>query len=599
MAACKPPGREVNMRDLENSTRKSQLFFSPFIPKRYSSVVADILLTLGVLGLLALFARAGAEALVGFRPPDLVPQVSLDPVNLPNYALRTVVRMFIALGLSTLFSIGYGCLAAHSRRWEQILIPLLDILQSVPILGFLSITVTGFIALFPGSLLGLEAASIFAIFTSQAWNMTFSFYQSLQTVPKDLLELAKIYRLSSRLRFLSIELPWSAIELIWNGMMSFSGGWFFVSASEAISVLNQNYTLPGIGSYVTLAIQAQDTTALLWAIVTMAIVIVLVNEFFWRPITAWAHRFRYERSASQEAPTAWLLNLLKAAQLPRLLSARFARPIDASLARSEERAFMRQGTAEAKKGGKAKQERLFSIGLAIACLLLFGTGIYFILEQLEVAEIVRVLLLGSVTFLRVAVLLVLATLVWTPIGVVIGLNPRIARLAQPLVQFVSSFPANFLFPFATLFFIRIGLPIDVGGILLMALGAQWYILFNVIAGASRIPTELREMSINIGLRKWTYWRELILPAIFPAWVTGAITAAGGAWNASIVAEAVNWGDQRFVATGLGAYITEVTSTGDWPRIALGVGVMSLFVVGLNGLFWRRLYNLATTKYRLA
>jgi NitT/TauT family transport system permease protein len=576
----------------------NRLFFPPTISRRYSSLAADILIILGTLGFLGLVARVGAGALASFRPPEIVPRISLDPANLPYYAGRTTLRMFLALGFSVLFSIGYGYLAAHNRRLEQVLVPLLDILQSVPVLGFLSITISGFIALFPGSLLGLEAAAIFAIFTSQAWNMTFSFYESLRTIPKDLTEVSTIYKLSPWLYFRKIELPWAMIGLIWNAMMSFGGGWFFVAASEAISVLNQSYTLPGIGSYVTAAIEAQDMRALFFAMLTMAVVIVLVDQLFWRPITAWSAKFKYERSVSSETPTSWVLSLLKASHIPGFISRQFSKTSESINSNLEARSFARQQSRPLVKSELPWVDIVYKAFLSLILAILLISGLGFVLTEVSFLEIGKVLLLGIATFLRVMVLILLSTLIWTPVGVAIGFNPRFARLAQPVVQFLSSFPANFLFPFATLFFIRAGVNINVGGVLLMALGAQWYILFNVIAGAMRIPTELREMIINIGLNTRHRWRELIIPGIFPAWVTGGITAAGGAWNASIVAEIVHWGKQTLVAQGLGAYIAQATGAGDWPRIALGVGVMSLFVVGLNSLFWRRLYRLAEEKYHI-
>jgi len=576
----------------------NRFFFPPAVTRRPSSWVADGLLILGTLAFLGVVARLSSGAFVRFYPPDLVPQISLDPANLPYYAGRTVLRMFIALACSTGFAIGYGYLAAHRRRWEQVLVPLLDILQSVPVLGFLSITITGFIALFPGSLLGLEAASIFAIFTGQAWNMAFAFYESLRTIPKDLREVSTIYKLSPWLNFRKIELPWALITLIWNAMMSFGGGWFFVAASEAISVLNQHYTLPGIGSYVTAAIAASDMSALGFAIVTMAIVIVVIDQLFWRPLTAWSSKFKYERSMAAEVPTAWLLSLFKASTLPQRVT-RLVSPLgEAFNAHLEASYYAQQQAGLPHRTEPSWVEPLYRALLALTLALLLLTGLSFILGEVTVAEIGKVLLLGCATFLRVIALLILSTLIWTPVGVAIGFNPKFARLAQPAVQFLSSFPANFLFPFATLFFIKAGVDINIGGMVLMALGAQWYILFNVIAGATRIPTELREMTINLGLPPYHRWRALILPGIFPAWVTGGITAAGGAWNASIVAEIVTWGDQTLVAQGLGAYIAQATSAGDWPRIALGVGIMSVFVVGLNSLLWRRLYRLAEAKYHI-
>ncbi|HLZ71889.1 MAG TPA: ABC transporter permease subunit [Dehalococcoidia bacterium] len=567
--------------------------------RRRRAPLADLAVALGVLVLLALVARVGADAFVHFSPPNDVPRISLDPLNLPYYAARSTLRMFVALGCSLGFTLLYGYAAARSRRAERVLLPLLDILQSVPVLGFLSITVTAFIALFPGSLLGLELASVFAIFTSQAWNMTFSFYQSLITLPHDLDEAARLYRLPAWQRFTRLEVPAATVNLIWNMMMSFGGGWFFVAASEAISVLNKNYQLPGIGSYVAIAIERQDLGALAWALAMMALVIVTVDQLFWRPLAAWADRFKLERSSAAEAPRSWLLDLLRTARLPQLLGGALA-PIgdrlDALLSRVQRPA--------AASGENPGRERLID-GLYTAVLLLLiaalaATGVRAAISNgVDVAEVGHVALLGLATFARVLVLLVAATLIWTPVGVAIGFNPRLARLAQPVALLLASFPANFLFPLAAVLFIHAGISLNWGGILLMALGAQWYILFNTIAGAMSIPADLRDMATSMRLRGWRLWRDLIIPGIFPSWVTGGITAAGGAWNASIVAEVVSWGDTTLTATGLGAYIADATGRGDWPQIVLGVAMMSAYVVGLNRLVWRRLYRLAESRYRLS
>jgi len=556
----------------------------------------DLLVILAVLVMLGLLAHVGSEAMVSFHPPDVSPTVSLDPRNLPEYAIRSTLRMFIALGCSTVFTLIYGSLAAHNRRAEKVLIPLLDILQSVPVLGFLSITVTGFIALFPGSLLGLEAASIFAIFTSQVWNMTFAFYQSLRTVPRELNEATTLYRLSRWQRFSRLEVPSAAIPLLWNAMMSFGGGWFFLAASEAISVLNQNYTLPGIGSYVAAAVDVRDLRALAWAVVAMAAVILLVDQLFWRPLVAWSDRFRLEQSGGGEIPGSWVFDLLRTARIPSLvgealapLNERCDRLLSLLLGRVNETA----AEPEPPRG-----DRLFDLAMLLAVGALLAALVHFILATVGAAEVVSAFWMGLHTLGRVVVLLTAATLIWTPIGVAIGFQPRLARLLQPIVQFLASFPANFIFPFATLFFIHSHVPIGWGSILLMALGSQWYILFNSIAGAQTIPSDLREMADDVGLRGLQRWRKLIIPGIFSAWVTGGVTASGGAWNASIVSEVVSWGGTTLKADGLGAYIAEATSHGDWPRIALGIGLMSLFVVGLNRVFWRRLYGLAERRYHL-
>lgn len=558
--------------------------------------LADGIVIFGVLALLALIAHVGSEAMVSFVPPNDSPRISLDPHNLPEYALRSTTRMFIALAASMVFTLVYGSIAAHNKRAERVLVPLLDILQSVPVLGFLSITVTGFITLFPGSLLGLEAASIFAIFTSQVWNMTFSFYQSLRTVPKELLEAASLYRLSRWQRFTRIEAPSAAIPLLWNAMMSFGGGWFFVAASEAISVLNQDYTLPGIGSYVAAAVAAQDLAALGWAIVAMTAIIMLVDQLFWRPLVAWSDKFRMEQSSSGDVPQSWLHELLKSTRFSKLLAPITTPAIDASdRLMSSLLGPVSQGPTI---GESERPDRYFNMGLLVIVGSLLAWLVHFVLITVGLVEVVTAFRLGLYTLLRVTILLIVATVIWTPIGVAIGFNPKLARLLQPFVQFMASFPANFIFPFATLFFVYSHININWGSILLMALGSQWYILFNSIAGAQTIPSDLREMADDIGLKGIQRWKKLIIPGIFSAWVTGGVTASGGAWNASIVSEVVSWGATTLTATGLGAYIAEATSKGDWPRIALGIGTMSLFVVGINRVLWRRLYSLAERQYQL-
>jgi NitT/TauT family transport system permease protein len=575
--------------------RTSSLFTPQADVKRANFGLADVAVGLGILTLLYIVAKAGSQSLVTFNPPDVIPAVDLNPRNLPNYAARSTLRMFVALGFSTLFTFVYGYAAARSKRAERVLVPLLDILQSVPVLGFLSVTVTAFIALFRGSLLGLEAASVFAIFTGQAWNMTFSFYQSLRSVPHELDEMAGLYRLSAWERFTRLELPASMIGLVWNGMMSFGGGWFFLAASEAISVLNRQYTLPGIGSYVAAAVAAKDLSALAWAIVTMVILILLIDQFFWKPLVTVADRYKLELSAGEERHF-WLVDLWRSALLPRYAE-RLVQPAIRTVDR-----WLSRATAVTLDQPRREPSRAGDIAYNTVLILitagLIGAAIRFVLAGVGLEETGRAALLGLATAARVVALLIFSTVVWTPIGVAIGFSPKLARISQPVVQVLASFPANFLFPFATLGFIKLGININWGSMLLMALGAQWYLLFNVIGGAQSIPADLREMAANTGLRGVREWRALIGPGIFGSWVTGAVTASGGAWNASIVSELVSWGNTTLRANGLGAYISEATGKGDWPRIVLGVGLMSVFVVGLNRLVWRPLYDLAERKYRL-
>lgn len=531
--------------------------------------------------------------------PELVrSSVSTDPGLLPGYAARSLLRMFAALAASTVFSFVVATAAARLPRLGTILVPALDVLQSVPVLGFLSVTLGVWLALFPGSTLGVELAAIFAIFTSQVWNMTFAFYQSLITQPRDLDEAARMLRLTRWQRFWRLDAPHGAFPLVWNGMMSFGGGWFFLIASEVITVNNQTYALPGIGAYAAAASQNAEPGRLLLAVLVMILLIVGVNFCFWRPLTAWAERFRTGDTDTAEPQRSHVLTLLRRSAIPGLLRRALA-PLGDAMDRIT-RPLGRTGRPR-RATPRLRRAADIAVPLAAGALLLWGLAAMLRsvaagagLEQFLVAGG-----LGLVTFGRVLILLVFGSIVWVPIGVWIGLNPRVTRIAQPLVQVLASFPANFLFPFATLALLSTGISLDTGGILLMALGAQWYLLFNVIAGAAAIPNDLREAARSLGLPPLLRWRTLIGPAIFSSWITGAVTAAGGAWNASIVAEVVSYGGQELTATGLGAYIAEATSAGDFSRVLIGVSVMSLFVVGLNRLLWRRLYAIAQTRTVLA
>jgi len=571
-------------------------FVQRYVPRR-NLPIADLSLLLGTLALLYVIAKVGSGFFVSFRPPLNQPSVSLDPWNLPYYAARSTLRMFIALVASVIFTLAYGYAAAKSPVAERILVPLLDILQSVPVLAFLSITVTGFMAMFPGSLFGLELASIFAIFTGQAWNMTFSFYNSLITMPKELEEAATVFRFSKWRRFISVEVPASMIGLVWNGMMSFGGGWFFLAVSEAISVNKQNYTLPGIGSYVAKAIDAKDTPALAWAILTMIVTIVVVDQFFWRPVVAWAEKFRMDKSSASVRAESWAYDLMKAARLPAQFS-RWWRRVRRKLPRIHRPAPPTWLQFRTRRRLRINSDLAASYFLGGVTVIGLYEGFHFVTTEVNGAEVGHVVLLGVYTLIRVLVLLAVSCLVWVPIGVAIGFNPKLAKIAQPLCQIGASFPANFLFPLATIVFLKVRLSLDVGSVFLMALGAQWYILFNAIAGAMAVPNDLREMAATMRLKGWTLWKKLILPAIFPFLVTGAITASGGAWNASIVSEVVTWGSHTLTAQGLGSYIAAATAKGDMSRTVLGVGIMCVFVVCFNRFFWRRLYTLAETRYRL-
>ncbi|HXP30848.1 MAG TPA: ABC transporter permease subunit [Stellaceae bacterium] len=550
-----------------------------------------------VLGSVMLIAWASQQMNVPYHPGETLP-MSLDPRMLPEYGLRTVMRMVLALAASLVFSLVYAAAAAKSRRAEKILIPILDILQSVPILGFLSITVTGFVALFPGRLLGYECAAIFAIFTSQAWNMTFSLYQSFISVPHDLREAARMYHLSAWQSFWQLEVPFALPQLVWNMMMSVSGGWFFVVASEAISVAGNNVLLPGIGSYISLAIDQSNLAAVFYAIIAMLVLIVIYDQLLFRPLIAWAQRFKFEEIGQDEIEPPWFLVMLQRARLFDLLS-RLADAAIGLLSRASQAMERRVPLPQRARGRQHPIfDRLWNAALLLGALAALVEMALYIHAEVGWSEVGHVVTLGMITLLRVAVLIVLASLIWVPIGVWIGLRPRLARHIQPFIQFLAAFPANLFFPLAVSAIVALRLNPEIWLSPLMILGTQWYILFNVIAGTLALPTDYQLVAGNLGVKRWLWWRRLVLPGIFPAFVTGAVTASGGSWNASIVAEIVKWGDTTLHATGIGAYIAEETQKGDFPRIALGITVLCIFVLLFNRLLWRRLYALAEERLRL-
>jgi NitT/TauT family transport system permease protein len=523
--------------------------------------------------------------------------ISLSPANLPAYALRTTLRMLAALIASLVFTFIYATVAAKSRRAEIVLIPILDVLQSVPVLGYLSFTVVFFVSLAPGNELGAELAAIFAIFTSQAWNMTFSFYQSLRMTPTDLDEASRSFRFSAWQRFWTLEVPFAMPGLIWNMMMSMSGGWFFVVASEAISVGKMQIALPGVGSYVALAIQERNLHAVGWAILAMTATILLYDQLLFRPLVAWSDKFRFEQTVSPVVPQSWVLDLFRRATLMSLLG----QPVGSAF-RIALRSRLRppRPSREAQRPPIPKRVLDYLWYGIIVIVALWGAvkAYHLTAPELSRQDIATVLGDGIISLIRVTVLIAIASAIWVPIGVLVGLRPRIAQLVQPLAQFLAAFPANLLFPVAVFLIVRYSLSPDIWLSPLMILGTQWYILFNVIAGASAFPGDFREAAATFHIRGLRWWRQVMLPAIFPYYVTGAITASGGAWNASIVAEAVSWGRVRLTARGLGAYIARATDAGDFPRIALGIAVMSIFVIATNRLIWRPLYTLAETRTRL-
>jgi NitT/TauT family transport system permease protein len=558
------------------------------LPNRWDGVAALL-----VMGLLVALVEVGRRtfgmpiASIQGRP------IHLDPAYLPGYALRTTARMFAALFFSLVFTFTYATLAAKSRRAGMVLIPILDILQSVPILGFLTFTVVFFMELFPGQVLGAELAAIFVIFTSQAWNMAFSFYQSLTTLPADLQEAARSFRLSPWQKFWRLDVPFAMPGLVWNTMLSMSGGWFFVVASEAVTVGNTTFALPGIGSYVALALERRDLRAILYAILAMLVVILLYDQLVFRPLVAWSAKFRFETTASSAVPEPWMLKVLRRT---RFFSA-LGDVVGSAMASVFRLRLGRSATVQVDEGRTPSRllDGIWYMLIALAAGYAAWRVGSFIAGTLHWRDLGEALLMGFYTMLRVAVLMAIAALIWVPIGVWIGLRPKATRIAQPIAQFLAAFPANLLFPPVVLAIVYFHVNANIWLTPLMLIGTQWYVLFNVIAGAAAFPGDMKEAVANFRVHGWLWWRKVMIPGILPYFITGAITASGGAWNASIVAEVASWGKTTLVAQGLGAYIAQATAAGNTPRVVLGVAVMSGFVVVFNRILWRPLYAYATRR----
>ena len=522
--------------------------------------------------------------------------IDLDPRYLPGYALRTTLRMFAALGFSLFFTLTYATWAAKSRRAGLILVPILDILQSVPILSFITFTTTFFLAMFPGRVLGAEFACIFTIFTSQAWNMAFSMYQSLKTIPPELDEAARSFGLPAWQRFWRLEVPYAMPGLIWNTLMSMSGGWFMIVASEAVTVGSTTWTLPGIGSYVARALSEHDARAVVYAIVAMAVVILLYDQIIFRPLVAWSEKFRYEMIKGAVAEDPWMLALLRRTALLR----RAGETLTGIGSVIGGLPIGRRGGAQVAGGrGSPALDRL-GIVLMVAVTAYAAWKLEIIAARsLTWHEAGRVVVLGLFTLSRVLTMIALATLVWVPIGVWIGLRPKWTKRAQPVAQFLAAFPANLFYPLFAIAIVHWSLNPSIWLTPLMVLGTQWYILFNVIAGAAVFPGDLLEAAANFRVGSFLWWRRVALPGVFPYFVTGAITASGGSWNASIVAEVVSWGHTRLQAQGLGAYIAQATTAGSTIHVVLGTVVMSAFVLLFNRLLWRPLYAYSSRRLTIA
>jgi len=549
---------------------------------------------------LALFYAVLAIGRTWLGPFTPAAEISRSPRALPGYAAYSLGRIVIAYALSLAFALGYGYAAARSARAERLLLPLLDILQSIPVLSFLPGVMLAMVALFPRRQLGLELGAILLIFTGQAWNIAFSFYSSLKAIPRELEEAARIYRFSRWQRFTELELPYAAIGLVWNSMMSVAGGWFFLMACEMFVLGRRDFRLPGLGSYLQTAASAGDTSAILWGLAAMIGVIVLLDQFVWRPVIAWSDKFKFEQvesAAGEAASRSAVLTLLRRSGVAAALNRRLIGPVGERMTLF----FARRAAAvvEPKKPAAWKAWLGGALGVVVVAALGYAAlraGLS--LRKLTSIEVVEMGRGAGITFLRVNAALLLGALWTVPAGVAIGSSPRLARIAQPLAQVAASVPATALFPVVLLVLIRAGGGMGLAAIALMLLGTQWYILFNVIAGAMAIPSDLKEAAGIFRFGIWERWRKLMLPGIFPYLVTGMLTAAGGAWNASIIAEYFHFKGEIHSTAGLGAAISRATDAGEFHVLLAATIIMAAIVVTMNRMVWQRLYRLAETRFKL-
>jgi len=564
------------------------------LPPLETSHLPDVLMFAAAI---ALFYGVLVVARTWLGPFTPAVEISRSPLALPGYAALSLLRITLAYVLSLGFTLVYGYIAAYNAKAERFMIPLLDVLQSIPVLSFLPGVMLAMVALFPSRQLGVELGAILLIFTGQVWNMAFSFYASLKSIPLEMREAASIYRFSWWQRFTEMELPFAAIGLVWNSMMSVAGGWFALMACEMFVLGSRDFRLPGLGSYLQTAASAGDTRSILLGVITMIAVIVLLDQFVWRPVIAWAEKFKVEQVQSAEAPRSWVLNLLQHSRALARLEQKAIFPLRESLMSHFSRRREAGTTTAPVPRWKAYVLGILAIaglgltGYAVVRVAILLTG----LDHSEVTELGKGL---GATFLRVIAALLIGA-AWTiPVGVKIGFSPRLARIAQPLAQIAASVPANAFFPVILLILFRLGAGLGIGSILLLLLGTQWYILFNVIAGAMAIPTDLKEACTVCRITGWQRWRKLILPGIFPYLLTGMVTASGGAWNASIVAEYFHFKGQTFSTIGLGSMISRATDSGNYNLLIAATIVMAAMVVTVNRLIWRRLYRLGETRFRL-
>lgn len=554
--------------------------------------IIDFFIFLFILALLSLIISFAAQWTREVQPSV---EISLEISNLPAYSINSLLRIFIAYALSLLFSIWFGYAANRSRLHEKIMIPLLDVLQSIPVLSFLPVVALALVAVFPGRRIGLELTSILLIFTGQAWNLAFSYYNSINTLPRELEEVASVFRHNRFTKFLHLDLPFSAVGLVWNSMMSVSGGWFFLIACEMFVLSDRDFRLPGIGSYIQTAATKGDIKSLLFGIGTMVFIIVLLDFLLWRPLVAWSQKFRFDTVSFEEEKQSFVLNSLRRSTLSSFLLSEFSR----ILAKAESWYGRKESLGRGRISGAIRKTSFAVIGIgALVLVAYFLVKSFLLLSSLDFSNYLDVLVAAFYSLLRTSAAIFLATLWTVPLGVYIGLHARAARLLQPIIQIVAAVPATALFPVLMLFIINLGGGLGVGAIFLMLLGTQWYVLFNVIAGASAIPVDLVEAANLYGISGWTRWKILILPGIFPYLIIGLITATGGAWNATIVAEYVVFGGEAMSTVGLGSLISKSTAAGDFALLLLSTMTMALVVVSINRLLWKRLFALAQEKYRL-
>ncbi len=575
-------------RFLDTVWGQANTLFHPFKRRRW----VDLLVLMAGAAILYGLVMMGRQWTGLHRP---VVEINLSPWALPKYTFFSMMRGLVAYVLSLGFTLVYAFWAAKDSRAEKVLIPLLDILQSIPVLGFMPGLVLALVALFPHSNLGLELAAVLMIFTGQAWNMTFSLYHSLKSVPLDMQESATVYGFNWWQRFRWVELPYGTTGLVWNSMMSMAGGWFFLMITEAFKLGDKDFRLPGLGSYMSVAVERGNVPAMVYAILAMVAMIVFLDQVLWRPVVVWAQRFRVEETAQGEAPRSWLLRLFRRSRLIRWLEARRVHRRSVPRPRARTAKSPRQSDLGPRAGRWAANLGLLVL-LALAAWSAAKLVVF--LQPIPGARWWDLAKAGSLTLSRVLISTLLGTLWAVPAGLAIGLSPRLSKVLQPVVQVAASFPAPMLFPVVIGLLATFGVGLNYGCILLMLLGTQWYILFNVIAGAMAIPGDLREAATSFHLSRWQRMKALYLPSIFPYLVTGWVTAAGGAWNASIVAEDADYKGHVLTTWGLGSTVSAAAYHRDLPLLAAGVILMSCLVVTFNRLVWRPCYHLASTRYSL-